>query len=142
MDGLVLTRRLRARPATATVPIVLTSASVLTFDAAAAAQAGSHDFLPKPFATGQLVELLTRLLGLTWRAAPAAAIGADALTAELRASLRVAADAGDIMALRTALRAARERQPSASSFIDQLEKLAAGYQLERIRQLLNDPPGP
>ena len=103
---------------------------------------GAFDFLPKPFATGQLVELLTRLLGLTWRAAPAAAIGADALTAELRASLRVAADAGDIMALRTALRAARERQPSASSFIDQLEKLAAGYQLERIRQLLNDPPGP
>ena len=76
------------------------------------------------------------------RAAPAAASGADALTAELRAGLRVAADAGDIMALRTALRAARERQPSASSFIDQLEKLAAGYQLERIRQLLNDPPGP
>ena len=56
--------------------------------------------------------------------------------------LRAAAEAGDIMALRAALRAARERQPSASSFIDQLEKLAAGYQLERIRQLLRDHPPP
>ena len=140
MDGLELTRRLRARPATATLPIVLTSASVLTFDADAAAQAGSDAFLPKPFATGQLVELLTRLLGLTWRAAEPESAGAASLAAEHLPALRAAAEAGDIMALRAALRAARERQPSASSFIDQLEKLAAGYQLERIRQLLRDQP--
>ena len=142
LDGLELTRRLRARPATATLPIVLTSASVLTFDAAAAAQAGSHDFLPKPFVTGQLLELLTRLLGLTWRAAPAETTGHAALDPALVPDLLAAADAGDIMALRAALRTARERQPSASSSIDQLEKLAAGYQLERVRQLLRDPDRP
>jgi len=140
LDGLELTRRLRARPATAMMPIVLTSASVLTFDAAAAARAGSTDFLPKPFAGSQLVGLVSRLLGLTWRPAtpqPAAAATA-ALAEHLAPGLRAAAEAGDITALRTGLRAARAAQPSASAFIDQLEKLAAAYQLERVRQLLRE----
>ncbi len=136
LDGLELTRRLRARPATAAVPIVLTSASVLTFDAAAAAQAGSQDFLPKPFATSQLIAQLTQHLGLTWRGETAAPAGTAPLSPELVPGLLAAADAGDITALRTALRAARDRQPSASSFIDQLEKHAAAYQLERVRELL------
>jgi len=138
IDGLELTRRLRARPETAHLPIVLSSASVLTFDADAAARAGSNEFLPKPFAVSELVGLLTRLLGLDWTtsSAPAGAASGAKLDPALAQTLLSAADAGDVTALRAALAAARTQQPSASSFLDQLEKLAAGYQLERIRQLL------
>jgi signal transduction histidine kinase/CheY-like chemotaxis protein len=138
IDGFELTRRLRARPATADLPVVLTSASVLTFDAAAAQAAGTAGFLPKPFAESQLMELLARLLHLEWQvAAPASVtVAAAPLAAELRARLSQAADAGDVTALRAEIAAARARQPSAGDFLDQLEKLAAGYQVEKIRDLL------
>jgi len=139
MDGLELTRRLRARPATARLPIVLTSASVLTFDAAAATAAGSDAFLPKPFTERQLLDQLTRLLGLKWR--PAAAIG-HASHAQLplpevaRGRLLAAADAGDIAALRAEITRVRAEFPGVSSLLDQLESHAAAYQLERVRELL------
>jgi CheY-like chemotaxis protein len=122
------------------MPIVLTSASVLTFNLTAAAQAGSQDFLPKPFANSQLIGLLTQYLGLTWREEAATAGGTDKLSAEFLSPLLAAADAGDITALRAVLQAARAGQPSASSFIDQLEKHAAAYQLERVRELLRAAP--
>ena len=141
LDGLELTRRLRARPASAAMPIVLTSASVLTFDANAAALAGSSDFLPKPFSDAQLHGLLTRLLDLRWKKEPPSPpldlpLTETALAPELIRRLLVAADAGDVSALRAELTAARIVQPSASHMLDQLEKLAAAYQLERVRQLL------
>ncbi len=138
MDGLELTRRLRARPATAQTPVVLTSASVLTFDATAAAAAGSNDFLPKPFTEAQLLEQLTRLLGLKWRApaAPEEGTSDQSLPAEILSGLRAAADAGDIVALRTGITRARERVPGASSLLERLETLAGAYQVERVRELL------
>ncbi|MDQ5980376.1 MAG: hypothetical protein QG602_3353 [Verrucomicrobiota bacterium] len=142
MDGLQLTRHLRARPGTAQLPVVLTSASVLTFDAAAAATAGSNDFLPKPFTETQLLEQLTRVLGLKWRT-PATNAGQPAsapLPAEIRAELLAAADAGDVAALRAALTGARTRHPAASSLLDRLESLASAYQVERVRELLRTLP--
>jgi signal transduction histidine kinase/CheY-like chemotaxis protein/ligand-binding sensor domain-containing protein len=140
IDGLELTRRLRARAATASMPIVLTSASVLTYDATAAERAGANGFLPKPFDETQLHALLTRLLDLTWQSPEAniaaASTSAETLAPERLDPLRTAADAGDITALRAAIRAARVAQPHASTFLDQLEMLAASYQLERVRDLL------
>jgi signal transduction histidine kinase/DNA-binding response OmpR family regulator len=140
IDGLELTRRLRARATTARLPIVLSSASVLTFDAAAAAAAGTTEFLPKPFTEAQLLEQLTRLLGLTWREATAAVPGRDQpLPAEVRERLLAAADAGDIATLRTELAAARASLPNVSSLLQRLEAFTAAYQLERVRELLRSP---
>jgi signal transduction histidine kinase/CheY-like chemotaxis protein len=143
MDGIELTRRLRARPGTTHLPIVLTSASVLTFDAAAAAAAGTREFLPKPFAEAQLLEQLTRLLGLHWQRAdvPIPESG-QPLPAEVQTRLLAAADAGDITALRAEITAARARFPGVSSLLARLETLAGAYQLERVRELLRDghPP--
>jgi CheY-like chemotaxis protein len=137
IDGLELTRRLRARPATASLPIVLTSASVLTFDAAAAASAGSNDFLPKPFAEAQLLEQLTRLLGLKWRDHAAPEVETDqSLPPDACRRLLAAADAGDIAALRAEIAAARAALPGVSSLLARLETLAGAYQLERARELL------
>ena len=61
-------------------------------DELSSARVGSDAFLPKPFATGQLVELLTRLLGLTWRAAAAIRLREQppqALRAAIELTLRV-----------------------------------------------------
>ncbi|MBI2514431.1 MAG: response regulator [Opitutae bacterium] len=138
IDGLELARRLRARADTARLPIVFTSASVLTFDRAAAAAVGTPHFLPKPFAAEQLTEVLTHVLALDWRhAEPAAVASADAapVPAELAAQLRVLAESGDIAALREALAAARREHPE-NLTLSQIETAAASYQLERVRQLL------
>ena len=145
IDGLELTRRLRALPGFARVPIVLTSASVLTFDPIGAQEAGANDFLPKPFAEAQLLALLSTLLGLTWqRATPESeATDRDAprptaavLSREIAERLLAFADAGDVTALRAGITAARAEQPDAAAALEQLEELAASYQLERVRQLL------
>ena len=73
LDGILeLTRRLRTLPRGASLKILLTSASVLTFDPAAGRAAGCDDFLPKPFRTADLVEKITALLALTWRSADSA----------------------------------------------------------------------
>lgn len=66
MDGLDLTRRLRASPRCGTLKVLLTSASVLSFDMREARQAGCDDFLPKPFRTSDLVDKIGALLGLRW----------------------------------------------------------------------------
>lgn len=146
IDGLELARRLRAQPATARLPIVFTSASVLTFDRAAAEQLGCPDFLPKPFATTELTDVLTRVLDLEWRFAETAAEPAptpspagEPLPAALADSLRSLADSGDIAALREAVAAAKPAHPG-NLTLAQIESAAASYQLERVRQLLAPAP--
>jgi len=145
LDGLELARRLRVRTDTARVPIVFSSAAVLTFDRAAAAAVGSHEFLPKPFAAAQLHELLTRTLSLEWQpvAAPAQAgqgtpanAPAAPLPETLLATLRTLADSGDVAALREAVATARREHPTAPLLVE-LESALASYQVERARQLLN-----
>ena len=146
MDGLELVRRLRAQPATANLNVAFTSASVLTFDRTAAEKLGATEFLPKPFAEPQLNELLTRCLSLDWvYGSPNATSGNSAKPAGTalppRATLEqllALADAGDIAAFRHELDRARTATPNASQLVEQLETLAASYQLERARHLLRE----
>ncbi len=137
MNGIELARRLHAsRPA---LPVILSSASVLTFDHAAARAAGVPDFLPKPFAAAQLHDLLGRLLGLDWqRTTPTPAAPGAALPRNTRRQLAELADSGDITAFRSALRDLRASLPACAMTLDELDNLAAGYQLERLRQALRD----
>lgn len=58
MDGFELCRRLRADPATATLPVIVLSAHGSTGDMVSALDAGADDFISKPF---QQAELLARL---------------------------------------------------------------------------------
>ena len=147
IDGLELARRLRARDDTRTLPLVFTSASVLTFDHAAAQALGCPDFLPKPFAEPQLHELLDRLLQLEWQHATVAGTGdaygatATPLPAATRERLLALADSGDIAALREAVADAL-RENSGHATLRQVETAAASYQLERVRQLLRAAAAP
>lgn len=55
MDGLELTRRLRADPMTAALPIIMLTAKGLTVDKVVGLTAGADDYLVKPFDTSELV---------------------------------------------------------------------------------------
>jgi diguanylate cyclase (GGDEF)-like protein len=55
IDGLELTRRLRANPLTAPMPIILLTARGLTVDKVLGLTAGADDYLVKPFDTMELV---------------------------------------------------------------------------------------
>ena len=48
MDGLTLTRRLKADPATAAIPIIVLSAHAMTRDIEMAREAGCVDYITKP----------------------------------------------------------------------------------------------
>lgn len=67
VDGLEVTRRLRAAPATATIPILILSAAVQDAHVAAARTAGADDHLAKPFSPRVLAERVAELLAQAGR---------------------------------------------------------------------------
>ena len=127
--------------------MLLTSASVISFDPAEARTAGCDDFLPKPFRTEDLIEKLGALLALRWQAArpasrdPFAAPTRDAtpIPEAARATLRDVLAQGDLQAFRAALAQVRSAHPTAAAHWDELDEAAAGFQLSRLRQLLESP---
>lgn len=63
MDGLELTRRLKADAQTRDVPVVALTANVMRGERQRALQAGCVDFLAKPFNLGEFRKLVGELLG-------------------------------------------------------------------------------
>ncbi|GIF99860.1 hypothetical protein Cci01nite_49540 [Catellatospora citrea] len=55
MDGLELTRRLRADPMVTALPIIVLTAKALTSDKVAGLAAGADDYIVKPFDTSELI---------------------------------------------------------------------------------------
>jgi len=55
MDGLELTRRLRADPMVTTLPIIMLTAKAMTSDKVAGLAAGADDYVVKPFDSSELV---------------------------------------------------------------------------------------
>ena len=68
LDGYEVTRRIRARPETAGIPVLLLSASVRPEEVERGFEAGANDYLRKPFEASELSERVTALLD---RGAPA-----------------------------------------------------------------------
>jgi CheY-like chemotaxis protein len=62
MDGLELTRRLKADPATSGIPIVGVSAFTLAGDEREAREAGCDGYLTKPISVRSLLEMVAQLL--------------------------------------------------------------------------------
>jgi CheY-like chemotaxis protein len=63
MDGHELVRRLRARPETASLPILVLTAAVHDRVAEASAEAGANAHMRKPFSPRDLVARLDEMLG-------------------------------------------------------------------------------
>lgn len=66
MDGLAAIRHLRATPPSKDVVIISVSASAFDYDREESLEAGSNDFLAKPFRFNQLIELLNTYLQIEW----------------------------------------------------------------------------
>ncbi len=71
IDGLETTRRLKASPATAHIPVVACTAQSQRAAVARALEAGCAALLPKPFLIDELLALIDELLGYAsgWSAA-------------------------------------------------------------------------
>ncbi len=63
IDGLMVTRTLKAEPRTKEIPVVGISAHALREDVERALQAGCVAYLPKPLDTRRFIDLVTGLLG-------------------------------------------------------------------------------
>lgn len=62
LDGLALTRRVRANPTAAALPILILTAAVQAADAERALVAGATDYVSKPFSPKALTERIEALL--------------------------------------------------------------------------------
>jgi two-component system, cell cycle response regulator DivK len=63
LDGYDTTRRIKADPATAAIPIIAVTSYALSGDDAKARAAGCDDYLSKPFSTRELLARVRRFLG-------------------------------------------------------------------------------
>ena len=71
-DGLSILKKLRANPATASLPILMTTAKGAEYDKVVGLDLGADDYLAKPFG---MMEMVSRIRAVLRRAAPAAAPG-------------------------------------------------------------------
>ena len=62
MDGVELTRRLRAEPLTSALPVIMLTAKGLTVDKVVGLTAGVDDYLVKPFDTAELIARISSTL--------------------------------------------------------------------------------
>ncbi|TMC17275.1 MAG: response regulator [Chloroflexi bacterium] len=69
IDGLTLTRRLKADPATCDIIIVALTAYAMKVDEQKAREAGCAGYIPKPIETRTFIDTLTRLLAVRMGAA-------------------------------------------------------------------------
>ncbi|WP_414664490.1 hybrid sensor histidine kinase/response regulator [Horticoccus sp. 23ND18S-11] len=147
LDGLALTRRLRAHPRGRDLKVLLMSASVLSFDVAEGHRAGADDFLAKPFRAPELLEKVGHLLQLQWATLSATADESSRFAAETDvplpagglAQLRDALAQGDLADFRCQLAVLRAAHPAAERRWRMLDEAAAAFQLSRLRQLLESP---
>lgn len=155
IDGLETSRRLRA--AYPEMRILLSSASVLSFNHEEGRRAGCDAFLPKPFHSQELFRALEQLLPIRWNYAPASedyskaesATSTPQTTAASQSTLGTAdygvlSDSlalGDIEALREALVLLRENHPD-DTRLKQVEDAAQAIDLARLRLLLSKPSTP
>jgi CheY-like chemotaxis protein len=63
VDGLELTRRLKADPATRDVPVVAVTSYAMTHDRERALAAGCDDYITKPIDTRALPAVVARFVG-------------------------------------------------------------------------------
>jgi signal transduction histidine kinase/CheY-like chemotaxis protein len=143
MDGLTMVQLIRAEAQWANLPIIVSSASVFSFDRQQSQDAGANDFLPKPVQAQELFEQLQQQLNLTWTSiAPAMkteTILASAIpTPRELQTLHASAQIGDIRGIEQAAVALLTLNPDYQGFITQVQQLAADFDDQAILALVTD----
>jgi len=143
VDGFALLREVRTDAALAKVKLVAMSASVLSEHRRDSLAAGADAFVPKPFEAADLLAVLASMLGIEWthdvpvvpRTNGVAAADATKEDRALLSEMRDLAAQGDIAAVRQ--RIAHLKAFAAHAALGaELEALANGYQMARLRERL------
>ncbi|CAN7651895.1 ATP-binding protein [Pseudoduganella sp. LjRoot289] len=145
MDGTEATRRLRAQPRYARLPIIAVSASVSQSDETASLGAGANAFLAKPIHQEMLLRKVGEYLELDWRLAPAPPPAPEPALAggtfplppppaELE-HLHALALAGNMRNIRQYAAELAGSDPRYRPFADRLRQLAESYQSRALLEL-------
>jgi response regulator RpfG family c-di-GMP phosphodiesterase len=143
LDGLEATRRLRADPATARIPVIAVTASAHGDARVAAREAGCIDYLPKPVRAETLFAALQTHLGVTFvgRIADAAASHVEpdvphaAPRPEIGRRLHAAAAIGDVTALEALAQQLVGEDRSSAALGQRISRLAANFDFDGLRDL-------
>ena len=145
LDGLEATRRLKANPVTAPIPVIAVTASALGDAPQAAREAGCVDYLPKPIRAQALFATLHTHLGVRFVApAEAPALAEPELARERRAliatRIRSAASVGDVTAVETLVTelAAHDEE---TGLARRIGRLATTFDFEALRELADTLSG-
>jgi signal transduction histidine kinase/ActR/RegA family two-component response regulator len=141
LDGLATTRRLRAQPASANLPVIVVSTSVRDADRDECLAAGCTAFVPKPLQQGALLDAIASSLDLewTWREpepAPIARAGAPAGSVRLPMAqallVRDAARKGHVKGIVSQLEALESAGGPVAALAQQMRELARQYRFDEI----------
>ncbi len=147
MDGLEVTRALRAREASRQLPIIIVSADVLGGQAQRVQEAGANGFLPKPIQEPALWQCLQEQLGVTYvyagaeeapakPAVPALTRAAvEQLAPDIRAQLRQSVQLGDLTEFARLLDGLNEQE---GALVVNLRALGEHLHLEKLLDMLAD----
>jgi DNA-binding response OmpR family regulator len=83
LDGLEVCRRLRADPATASIPIIMLTAKTDEIDRVVGLEMGADDYIAKPFSPKELLARVRAVLRRTRRTGPTAVIGGGRVALDL-----------------------------------------------------------
>jgi signal transduction histidine kinase/CheY-like chemotaxis protein len=141
MDGLTMVKLIRAEAQWATLPIIVSSASVFNFDRQQSQVAGANDFLPKPVQAEELFEQLQQQLHLTWESIATTAktklIGSSEIPPiEALQPLYAAAQIGDIRGIEQAAADLLMRNAGYQGFVEQVQQLAADFDDQAVLKLV------
>jgi len=144
LSGLDLARRLRAAPATQTLPILAASASTLNQDPQVALDAGCNDFIAKPFLAEELLQKVSLLLDTAGPAEPQdPAAASERFDPETVRRLVAAAREGDVLLVREEIQNLRDAG-GVGKTIDDLERSVQSFDVDRVAalaaNLLPNPP--
>ncbi|HEY7639863.1 MAG TPA: GAF domain-containing protein [Steroidobacteraceae bacterium] len=147
-DGFAAIREIRELPTPAArVPIVAVSASAFENTRVQSVAAGCDDFITKPVRLDHVVEVIGRLLELTWRrghassteftaARPRPDFSTLVLPPALARELYELALSGDVQRLSSRLKESRRGDQATIDAVDALASLAADYDTRGLRAAL------
>jgi PAS domain S-box-containing protein len=143
IDGLETTRRIKADPATHTIPVIAVTASAFGDARAAARAAGCVDYLPKPVRAESLFASLQTHLGARFTTEPAPAPPQSTLAdfASLRERTKIAqrlATAlaiGDVAGMEGLAHELLQASPDEAALGSRIERLSATFDFDGLRAL-------
>lgn len=148
MNGFELMASLQADPQVASIPLLVSSASVFEEDRQRSLQAGAKAFLPKPLQLDELLNALRSLLNVDWMYSEptlsppppqqqAAAESEWTLPSqEVVQQLYHLAMMGDISAIEALLKELTDRDRELAPFTAKISQMAGNFQTGKIRQFL------